>query len=43
LIEARAATTHDLRASRSSWAKRLGVGRDRPAVLARYRRRDPAS
>ena len=43
LVEARAATPDDSRASRSSWAKRLGVGRDRSAVLARYRRRDPAS
>jgi len=43
LFEARAESPDDLGASRSSWAKRLGVGRARSAVLARYRRRDAAS
>jgi 16S rRNA (adenine(1408)-N(1))-methyltransferase len=38
LIDARVATMSDLAASRSAWAKRLGVGRTRSAVFARYRR-----
>jgi 16S rRNA (adenine(1408)-N(1))-methyltransferase len=41
LIEVRTASRADIVAARSSWAKRLAVGRARPAILARYRRRDP--
>ena len=38
LIEAQQASSELVVASRSAWAKRLGVGRMRPAVIARYRR-----
>jgi SAM-dependent methyltransferase len=38
LVEAEWATSAIVTASRSTWAKRLGVGRARPAVRARYRR-----
>jgi SAM-dependent methyltransferase len=38
LVEARWAPSIAVRESRSAWAKRLGVGRVRPAVIARYRR-----
>jgi 16S rRNA (adenine(1408)-N(1))-methyltransferase len=41
LVETRWASTADVSRVRSSWAKRLQVGRARPAVLARYRRRQP--
>ena len=38
LIEARWASDTIVAESRSAWAKRLGVGRTRRAVVARYRR-----
>ena len=38
LVDARWASSEVVRDSRSAWAKRLGVGRTRPAVIARYRR-----
>jgi 16S rRNA (adenine(1408)-N(1))-methyltransferase len=38
--EARPATADDLARSRSSWAKRLGAGSDRPAWSVRFRRAD---
>ena len=38
LVVARWATDVDVAASHSAWAKRLVVGRGRPAVIARYRR-----
>jgi 16S rRNA (adenine(1408)-N(1))-methyltransferase len=38
LIEARWASGTIVAESRSAWAKRLGVGRTRQAVIARYRR-----
>ena len=38
LVDARWASSEVIRESRSAWAKRLGVGRTRPAVIARYRR-----
>ena len=38
LIDARWASSEVVRDSRSAWAKRLGAGRTRPAVIARYRR-----
>ena len=38
LVESREARPDDVAASRSSWAKRLGAGRSRPVVFARYRR-----
>ena len=38
--EARPATADDLARSRSSWAKRLGAGSDRPVWSARFRRAD---
>jgi hypothetical protein len=38
LIAAAWATTSVIAESRSAWAKRLGAGRARPAVFARYRR-----
>ena len=38
LVTARWATPADVLASRSTWAKRLGVGRNRSAVFASYRR-----
>ena len=38
LVDARWASGAIVRDSRSAWAKRLGVGRTRPAVIARYRR-----
>lgn len=41
LTEARVATRTDIAASRSSWAKRLGLGR--PVVFARYSRRSSRS
>jgi 16S rRNA (adenine(1408)-N(1))-methyltransferase len=41
LVEARWASTGDLRGARSSWAKRLQVGNLRSAAYARYRRREP--
>ena len=37
LVESREAGPDDVAASRSSWAKRLGAGRSRPVVFARYR------
>jgi 16S rRNA (adenine(1408)-N(1))-methyltransferase len=40
LLTVRAASAEDLLESHSSWAKRLRVGRERSAVIARYRRRD---
>lgn len=38
LIDAGWASTAVVAESRSAWAKRLAVGRARPAILARYRR-----
>ena len=38
LVDARWASGAIVAESRSAWAKRLGVGRTRPAVIARYRR-----
>ena len=38
LVDARWASSEVVRDSRSAWAKRLGVRRTRPAVIARYRR-----
>jgi hypothetical protein len=38
LVDARWASSEVVRDSHSAWAKRLGVGRTRPAVIARYRR-----
>lgn len=38
LVEARPATAEEVAASRSSWAKRLRAGRDRPVTLLRLRR-----
>jgi 16S rRNA (adenine(1408)-N(1))-methyltransferase len=37
LVEARSATPAEVAASRSSWAKRLRGGRDRPVTLFRLR------
>lgn len=41
LAEARPATADDLARSHSSWAKRLGAGASRPALLVRFRLTDP--
>ena len=41
LVDTRWATPADVSGARSSWSKRLQVGRARPAVLARYRRCQP--
>ena len=41
LLECRLASAAEVATAESSWARRLGVGRDRGAVLARLRR-DPA-
>jgi 16S rRNA (adenine(1408)-N(1))-methyltransferase len=41
LVTVGAALPEDVGESQSSWAKRLRVGRERSAVIARYRRRDP--
>lgn len=38
LVEARPATSREVAAPRSSWAKRLRAGRDRPVTLLRVRR-----
>jgi 16S rRNA (adenine(1408)-N(1))-methyltransferase len=38
LVDARWASSEVVRDSHSAWAKRVGVGRTRPAVIARYRR-----
>jgi 16S rRNA (adenine(1408)-N(1))-methyltransferase len=38
LIDARWATSRAVAQSRSAWAKRLGIGRTRRSVIARYRR-----
>jgi hypothetical protein len=38
LIDARWASTAVLAEAHSAWAKRLGAGRTRPALIARYRR-----
>jgi 16S rRNA (adenine(1408)-N(1))-methyltransferase len=37
LVEMRQATPEEVAASRSSWAKRLRAGRDRPVTLLRFR------
>ena len=36
LCERRAATAAEVAATRSSWAKRLGIGRERPAFVFRF-------
>lgn len=38
LVAVRCATSTDIAATHSTWAKRLDIGRKRAAVLARYRR-----
>ena len=38
LVEAQRASSEVVAETRSPWAKRLGVGHTRPAVIARYRR-----
>jgi 16S rRNA (adenine(1408)-N(1))-methyltransferase len=38
LVESEWASTEIVAKTRSAWAKRLGVGRERRAVIARYRR-----
>jgi hypothetical protein len=40
LVEARPATPEEVAASRSSWAKRLRAGRERPVTLLRLRAAD---
>jgi 16S rRNA (adenine(1408)-N(1))-methyltransferase len=43
LREARPATADDLARAHSTWAKRLGAGRDRPVWLVRFQRADAGS
>jgi hypothetical protein len=42
LLEARPATPAQIAAAGSSWAKRLGVGRARPATWLRWEKPSPA-